>query len=58
MHFKIDDFTIPSGVKHVIDGGALLQRLPWERGTTFRCLMKKYTDYVKRWYGEAMHGYF
>ena len=34
-------------MKYVIDGGALSHRIPWERGTTFRCLMKKYTDYVK-----------
>ena len=46
-HFEIDDCTIPSGVKYVIDGGALLHGIPWERGTTFRCLVKKYTDYVK-----------
>ena len=53
-NFGIEDSAVPSGVKYVIDGGALLHRIPWERGTTFRSIVKKYTDYVKRRYGEAM----
>ena len=53
-NFGIEDSTVPSGVKFVIDGGALLHRIPWERGATFRSIIKKYTDYVIRRYGEAM----
>ena len=53
-NFGIEDSTVPSGVKYVIDGGALLHRIPWERGTTFRSIIKKYTDYVQRQYGQAM----
>ena len=32
----------------VVDGGALLQRLPWPRGKSFEDLCKMYVDYVSR----------
>ena len=27
-------------------GGALIQRIPWSRGSTCRCIVKQYTEYV------------
>lgn len=40
-------------VQHVLDGGPLLQRLPWPRGTTYSAIAKLYTDYVQKKYGRS-----
>ena len=37
-------------VKYVIDGGSLLQRVPWPRGASFDTICKIYTDYVTKKY--------
>ena len=39
--------------KFVIDDGALLHRITWERGSTFKGIIKKYVDYVISRYGKA-----
>lgn len=45
--------SVPSSnVHYVIDGGALLQRLPWPRGKNFEDLCQLYLDYVSRKYGK------
>ena len=47
--------VIPSsGVQYVLDGGALLQRIPWSRGSTYRDICHQYTEYVGRKYGNAI----
>ena len=38
----------------VLDGGALLQRLPWKRGTTYLAICNLYVDYVKSNYKNAV----
>ena len=41
-------------VQYVLDGGSLLQRIPWTRGTTYRDICTVYTEYVTKKYGEAI----
>lgn len=38
----------------VLDGGSLLQRLPWPRDETFDAICKMYVDYVQRKYSKAI----
>lgn len=35
-------------MNYVLDGGSLLYRLPWPRGTTFDSICTMYVDYVKK----------
>ena len=35
-------------MNYVLDGGSLLYRLPWPRGTTFDLICTMYVDYVKK----------
>ncbi len=44
----------PNKVQYVLDGGALLHRLPWDRGKTYSELCDMYTNYVVGKYGEAV----
>ena len=44
----------PSGnVQYVLDGGALLHRLPWPRGSTYDNVCQMYVKYVTQKYGSA-----
>ena len=44
----------PSGnVQYVLDGGALLHRLPWTRGSTYDSVCQMYVRYVTQKYGLA-----
>ena len=45
--------VLPDSVHYVLDGGALLQRLPWSRGETFDTVWKRYVNYVTSKYGKA-----
>lgn len=38
----------------VLDGGALLHRIPWNRRVSFDSILKSYVDYVKNRYGQAI----
>ena len=38
----------------VLDGGSLLHRIPWQRGTTYNDICRQYTSYVTRKYGCAI----
>ena len=38
----------------VLDGGSLLQRLPWTQGTTYGDICTTYVDYVTKKYREAV----
>ncbi|XP_066924439.1 uncharacterized protein [Clytia hemisphaerica] len=40
-------------MQHVLDGGALLHRVPWSKGTRFDEVAKAYVSYVRRHYGKA-----
>ena len=37
----------------IVDGGGLLQRLPWRRGDLFENICQMYVDYVMRKYSRA-----
>lgn len=39
---------------YVLDGGSLLQRLPWSRDTTFGSICQLYVAYVQRRYADAI----
>ena len=41
-------------IQYVLDGGALIQRIPWARGATYREICSVYTTYVLKKYGEAV----
>ena len=43
--------SVPSDCHYIIDGGTLLQRLPWQRGQSFDLLCDMYVRYVSRKYG-------
>ena len=45
----------PSGdqVQYVLDGGALLHRIPWPRGSTYDSVCQMYVRYVTQKYGAA-----
>ena len=47
----VKDMTAPltsEDMHYAIDGGSLLYRLPWARGSTFATVCKMYVDYVKK----------
>lgn len=49
-----EEQRLPTGdVQYVLDGGALLHRLPWPRGSTFDGLCEQYVKYVTQKYGTA-----
>ena len=46
--------SVPEGQLHtVMDGGALLHRLPWQRGSTFEQLCEMYVNYVSKQFGKS-----
>ena len=51
---KSDLPGITGPVNFVLDGGALLQRIPWSRGSLYKDIFKSYSEYVTRKYGEAV----
>ena len=42
-----------SDVQHVLDGGALLHRLPWPQGSTYDSVCEMYVRYVTQKYGKT-----
>ena len=44
---------ITGQVHYVLDSGALVQRIPWARGSTYRCICTQYPEYVTKEYGQA-----
>ncbi|KAG1688585.1 hypothetical protein GQR58_008038 [Nymphon striatum] len=44
---------ITDQVHYVLDGGALVQRIPWARGSTYKGICRQYTEYVTKKYGQA-----
>ena len=51
---KVNGQELSSDVHYVLDGGALLQRVPWSKGETFEAICERYVEYVSRRYGKAM----
>ena len=47
------DITFAKDVSYVLDGGALIHRIPWVCGKAFGSILKLYTDYVLTHYGKA-----
>jgi hypothetical protein len=48
-------WTVPAGnVQYVVDGGALLQRIPWKQGETYTAIINTYAKYVTRKYGRSI----
>ena len=46
--------SLPDKAQFVLDGGALLHRIPWQRGSTFESIVDSYADFVTKNYGEAV----
>ena len=46
--------AVSSQVHYVLDGGALLQRIPWKKGVTYSEILGTCTEYVTRKYGHAI----
>lgn len=46
-----EDTSVSHDVQYVLDGGSLLQRIPWPRGTTYSAIANLYADYVQKKYG-------
>ena len=40
--------------KYVLDGGALVQRIPWQVGDTYDKILKSYIGYVTKHYGQPV----
>ncbi|KAJ8043143.1 hypothetical protein HOLleu_10106 [Holothuria leucospilota] len=46
---------LPSGfVQYVLDGGSLIQRLPWRQGESFNSICNTYLEYVSKRYCNAV----
>ena len=57
--WKICESGVPADlpddhIQYVLDGGALIQRIPWSRGSTYGDICHQYTKYVVRRYKEAI----
>ena len=44
---------VPKNAKYVLDGGALLHRIPWTNGSSYRSIIAKNIEYVIKKYGKA-----
>ena len=49
-----DISELPRELQYVLDGGALVQSIPWAKGATFKEICTVYTEYVTRKYGNAI----
>lgn len=45
---------IQGNIQYVLDGGALLHRIPWSHGATYKEICNRYTEYVTRKYKDAI----
>ena len=50
---KDDPQALPDDVRYVLDGGALLHRVSWRKGHTYKEIINTYIQYVMRHYGTA-----
>lgn len=45
------DTAQPSDIQYVLDGGAILQRIPWQLGEQYKDILDRYLQYIIRHYG-------
>ena len=45
--------SVPETECHVLDGGSLLHRIPWQRGKSYGEIAQSYADFTIRHYGSA-----
>jgi hypothetical protein len=48
------DVVIQDNTRHVIDGGSLIQRIPWNKGATFGQICQMYLDYLTKRYAHPV----
>lgn len=53
--FAVQKDQLPKDLVYVVDGGALLHRVRWMKGTTFGDIAKQYVTYVRKHYGDRTH---
>ena len=41
-------------ITYILDGGALLHRIPWQLGETYEKILQDYTRYVTKCYDQAV----
>ena len=46
--------SIPDNVRYVLDGGALLHRIPWSQGASYESILETYSKYAATNYGKAV----
>ena len=51
---KATSATLPEGAQVVLDGGSLLHRIMWNRGSSFESILNAYANYVNRKYGKPV----
>ena len=50
--FQLVEVEAPqAGAKYVLDGGALLQRIPWEIKRTYKQISEAYVGFIKKNFG-------
>ena len=56
LYALLDDteFNITDEALYVVDGGALLHKLPWEKHSSFNSIIDKYSKYVINNYGKPI----
>ena len=47
--------NLPTLVFYTVDGGALLHRVRWMKGTTYQNVANQYVTYVQRHYSKVVH---
>ena len=50
INLKQKDPPAPENPRYVLDGGALLYRIPWTCGSSFSTTLQTYADYVNKRY--------
>ena len=48
INLQQKDPPAPENLRYVLDGGALLYRIPWTRGSSFSTILQTYADYVNK----------
>ena len=51
---KHPETNLPDDVQYVLDGGALIHKIPWELGSSFRSIILKYVEYVLNRFGRPI----
>jgi len=54
LPFAFRNTVLPQNVQYVLDGGALLHRIPWNSGETYEGISSHYVRYVGDMYGNAV----